>query len=316
MTKSTVTRIENSFSDLMVVNAARVSFGKQSTTFDPEKDAKLINYLVKHNHWSPLAHPMAHIMIPVELLPLEDLVPNKSLMAGLNFRFHQGYWHVTGSLWAFIKLSYSIYCISLLDICIEEAPVSVQAYIYNHTQMDWNYFIPNSHEQRIHRIYEPLFPEHAITSLRIKAPIIVERQLFKHQVGLVANSISGRYVEMGTDIYEPDSWRGVARDKKQGSSEERVHPKDIIQLFGNDNTEAWFGYNDIISLSQQWYGLNSSLCNEQRRMILPLATMTEWIWTGTREAFDRVVDLRCKPDAQKETREVVEQIRELLKEGK
>jgi len=313
MTKSTVTRIENTFSDLTVVNAARVSFGKQSTTFDPEKDTKLINYLVKHNHWSPLAHPHAHIMIPYEVLAIEDLVTDKSLMAGLTFGYHLDYWHVTGSLWAFIRLAYKICCKKLLDICAEEAPESVRAYIQNHARVDWNYFIPNTHEQRIHRIYEPLFPEHSIHSFRIKAPIFVERQLFKHQVGLVANSISGRYVELGQEIYEPESWRGVAKDKKQGSSEERVYPQDIVQLFGNENTEAWFGYNDIISLSQQWYAANNLLCNEQRRMILPLSTMTEWIWTGTREAFDRVVSLRCQPDSQKETREVVEQLRDLLK---
>jgi thymidylate synthase (FAD) len=34
--------------------------------------------------------------------------------------------------------------------------------------------------------------------------------------------------------------------------------------------------------------------------------MTEWIWSGTLYAFARVCDLRCKPDVQKETREVAE----------
>lgn len=56
-------------SDLDVVNAARVSFSKESDwevvedsdiPFDfefnlKEKDAKLIKYLAKHNHWSPFA---------------------------------------------------------------------------------------------------------------------------------------------------------------------------------------------------------------------------------------------------------------------
>lgn len=62
-------------SDLAVVNAARVSFAKESawqkgginTDYGSEywdnelkslseKDQKLINYLAKHNHWSPFAH--------------------------------------------------------------------------------------------------------------------------------------------------------------------------------------------------------------------------------------------------------------------
>lgn len=52
--------------DLMVVNAARVSFAKQSeAVWDVptgkrelrDRDAKLIGYLAKHGHWTPFAHP-------------------------------------------------------------------------------------------------------------------------------------------------------------------------------------------------------------------------------------------------------------------
>ena len=42
--------------DLTVVNAARVSFAKESTEFS-NADGKLINYLAKHNHSSPFFHP-------------------------------------------------------------------------------------------------------------------------------------------------------------------------------------------------------------------------------------------------------------------
>lgn len=42
-------------SDLTVVNAARVSFGKRKTELDA-KDEKLINFLAKHEHWSPFRH--------------------------------------------------------------------------------------------------------------------------------------------------------------------------------------------------------------------------------------------------------------------
>ena len=41
--------------DLSVVNAARVSFGTEKKDVD-EKDVKLINYLIKHNHASPFEH--------------------------------------------------------------------------------------------------------------------------------------------------------------------------------------------------------------------------------------------------------------------
>ena len=42
--------------DLTVVNAARVSFAKESSEFS-EQDGKLIKYLAKHNHVSPFFHP-------------------------------------------------------------------------------------------------------------------------------------------------------------------------------------------------------------------------------------------------------------------
>lgn len=41
--------------DLRVVNAARVSFSKESNELD-EKDQKLLKYLAKHNHWTPFSH--------------------------------------------------------------------------------------------------------------------------------------------------------------------------------------------------------------------------------------------------------------------
>jgi thymidylate synthase (FAD) len=72
-----VTYIDHMGSDLSVVNAARVSFGKKSEwhqriyTGEPNilkgKDAKLIRYLAKHNHKSPFNHTFTtfHVKAPV-----------------------------------------------------------------------------------------------------------------------------------------------------------------------------------------------------------------------------------------------------------
>lgn len=48
--------------DLSVVNAARVSFSKESTEFT-EKDAKLIRYLAAHDHWTPFAHTTVSLRV-------------------------------------------------------------------------------------------------------------------------------------------------------------------------------------------------------------------------------------------------------------
>ncbi len=50
--------------DLMVVNAARVSFNNHKTEFDA-KDEKLIHYLAKNGHISPFFHPQLQVRVTV-----------------------------------------------------------------------------------------------------------------------------------------------------------------------------------------------------------------------------------------------------------
>lgn len=79
--KGFVRYIDHMGNDLMVVNAARVSFNKTSD-WDSEpnftgvreqklsdRDVKLIGYLAKHNHWTPFAHPQItlHIKAPIAI---------------------------------------------------------------------------------------------------------------------------------------------------------------------------------------------------------------------------------------------------------
>ena len=58
--------VDSMGSDLSVVNAARVSFGKRKTEMSAG-DEKLIAYLAKHGHWSPFGHGSLqfHIKAPV-----------------------------------------------------------------------------------------------------------------------------------------------------------------------------------------------------------------------------------------------------------
>lgn len=66
MSDFNITLIDHMGSDLSVVNAARVSFGKRHAEFQ-DKDVKLIKYLAKHNHKSPFNHAFAtfHVKAPV-----------------------------------------------------------------------------------------------------------------------------------------------------------------------------------------------------------------------------------------------------------
>ena len=178
--------IDHMGSDLSIVNAARVSFAKVHKKFDEKSDTKLINYLAKHNHWSPFGHA--------------------------SMQFH------------------------------------------------------------------------------IKAPVFVARQLVKHQVGLTWNEVSRRYVDTEVEFYEPTEWRLAAENKKQGSLEETVN----------------YNISPAHQFAKQCYEnmLNLGIAPEMARMVLPQSLYTEWYWSGTLYAFARVCNLRCKPDAQKETQNV------------
>jgi len=68
--------VDHMGSDLSVVNAARVSFGKVSNELT-DKDNKLINYLAKHNHWSPYAHAFASFRIKAPIFVARQLVKHQ-----------------------------------------------------------------------------------------------------------------------------------------------------------------------------------------------------------------------------------------------
>ena len=83
-----VTYIDHMGSDLSVVNAARVSFGKKSEMdrsdqWGPpklkDKDAKLIKYLAKHKHMSPFGHAFASFHVKAPIFVARQLVKHKFL---------------------------------------------------------------------------------------------------------------------------------------------------------------------------------------------------------------------------------------------
>ena len=72
------TYIEHMGSDLSVVNAARVSFGKKHDTFE-DKDKGLIRYLAKHKHLSPFGHAFASFHVKAPIFVARQLVKHKFL---------------------------------------------------------------------------------------------------------------------------------------------------------------------------------------------------------------------------------------------
>ena len=89
MSSIKVTYIDHMGSDLSVVNAARVSFGKKSE-WNPDwrddhyeslltADSKLIKYLASHKHMSPFGHAFASFHIKAPIFVARQLVKHKFL---------------------------------------------------------------------------------------------------------------------------------------------------------------------------------------------------------------------------------------------
>lgn len=201
--------VDHMGSDINVVNAARVSFAKEVEEFDLVKDTKLINYLAKHNHWSPLAHTSV--------------------------------------------------------------------------------------------------------SIRVKAPIFMARQFVKHQIGLVWNEESRRYIDDNPEFYQPDAWRWRADNAKQGSGQALVNSEWLFPADYYDAPDA-YSFVDYCQYSLNLYNwmLSNSVAPEQARMVLPQNTMTNWIWTGSLVAFSRVCKLRLDSHSQKEAQELAQMIHDVV----
>ena len=149
-----------------------------------------------------------------------------------------------------------------------------------------------------HGHYSPF--GHCFASFHVKAPVFVARQLQKHAY-LRMNEVSRRYVDDTPEFYEPETWRGRALDKKQGSSN---------RVLSGVNTEehsqyCLFMYKDL---------LEKGVAPEMARIVLPLNMYTEWYWSGSLDAFANMCKLRCKPDTQEETRLIANQISEQMLE--
>jgi thymidylate synthase (FAD) len=74
--------IDRCGSDLSVVNAARVSFSKQSELEDGDlsaRDEKLIQYLAKHKHTSPFNHAFLSFRVKAPIFVARQLVKHKFL---------------------------------------------------------------------------------------------------------------------------------------------------------------------------------------------------------------------------------------------
>ena len=145
-----------------------------------------------------------------------------------------------------------------------------------------------------HNHSSPFF--HPQIRMRIKMPIFMAREWFRHTVGFSRNEVSRRYVDSVPELWVPTAKDLRARDAnlKQGSKATVVADADAIAVALRHVSEK--------SLELYQSLLDRNVAPEIARVVLPQSMYTEFIETGSLAAYARLIKLRMDPGAQKEIR--------------
>jgi len=144
---------------------------------------------------------------------------------------------------------------------------------------------------RNHHI-SPFF--HPQIRMRLKMPIFVAREWFRHTIGFARNEVSRRYVDSEPEVYMPTELRERDSNVKQGSKNESIESNDSVALIMRKAME--------VSVSTYNSMLAANVAPEVARGVLPQSMYTEFIETGSLYAYARLCKLRLDPHAQLEIR--------------
>lgn len=136
---------------------------------------------------------------------------------------------------------------------------------------------------------------HTAITLRMKAPIPIRTQCFKHKQGLVENEESRRYISVTPEIFIPEFRQKPEGSIKQGSA--GIH----------EANDFWKGvYKEATNRAVGTYMnmLEDGIAPEQARFVLPQGAMVNWIWTGNLLAFANFFNKRSDSHAQQEIQDL------------
>jgi len=146
---------------------------------------------------------------------------------------------------------------------------------------------------------------HPQISLRVKIPVFLARQYFKHIVGSVKNEVSRRYVNDAPSYHFPE-WRFKPDGSiKQGSG--MVGEPTDQELF-NGLYEKAIDYCDYVYTELIQLGV----APEQARMVLPQSMYTEFVDTGSLVYWARMYKQRSDSHSQSEWWPLMEELDMLM----
>ena len=158
-------------------------------------------------------------------------------------------------------------------------------------------------------VYLRKIPEHWIPfghphiTLRMEAPVPIRTQCFKHKIGFVESEESRRYISSAPAFYIPGVFREAAASVKQGSGKAHKDSDFWQRRYAVACTKAIQLYEDIIQ---------TGICPEQARFVLPQGCEVNWVWTGSLYAYANFYNQRSDSHAQKEIQDLAEQVNQII----
>lgn len=200
-------------------------------------------------------------------------------------------------------------CVELLDVFGSDARVVNAARVSYAKWIDEEKPLAEGDQKLMgylakHQHISPFF--HPQLCFRIKMPIFVAREWYRHTVGLSRNEVSRRYVDNAVECFVPTSVRARSATKKQGSADTpTANSAKSLEAMRFSMLNSVYVYRDLLA---------EGAAPEIARMVLPQSMMTEFIETGSLAAYARLCNLRLSSDAQLEIRAYAECISALIRE--
>ena len=288
--------------DALIATAARASFNRRADQYTDEQNEKLQRYLVRSNplHFAPLAHVRLTLRLQRWMIIYKRLdAYNKTGM--IEVRQPDGVVDVSHSLWGwYILLRDKKVHFSIVDSVIDHlqaiAPVASKV-----LELD-KYRAKDMHESGYVQVHQaPRNYYQDFVTLRVTCPIVIARQLFKHQVGFIYSEVSGRYIEYDK-IYKPTELHSKPASRKQGAGAPLGVARKALANAVMSVSHA-VSYASYIVL-HKWIGV----AIEEARYSMPLSTSTTFVVTAGRADWYRVIEHRSKNDAQTDIRALTELI--------
>jgi len=312
-----VTYIQHCGSDLMVANAARVSFDKKHDEFDEDKDTRLIRYLARHGHTSPFNHTFITLHVKAPVFVARQLVKHRFMI-----------WNEVSR--RYVSERPEFYYPEVWRMAAEDKKQGSSEVAFD---------IDKSYREKYGTRPDQSITNRKLTNWRNGAKRKgVEFDLEYDDIPWVTHcpilGVKLDYDRKGHGNNGPDSpsldrinnekgyVKGnvqvisrLANTMKNSATPEQIRQfcLNMLPRYGvfNSGSDTVEDYCEGVADTYERL-IKEGLCPEQARGILPLNHYTQWFWSGTLGAWASMYNLRAKPDAQAETRMIAEQAGEII----